>query len=49
MGMRPRNLSLVEGLLEHLFARRFVPAPVMHASSPLLDLSLPLVLRAGSF
>jgi peptidoglycan/xylan/chitin deacetylase (PgdA/CDA1 family) len=49
MGMRPRNLSLVEGLLEHLFARRFVPAPVMHASSPLLDLSRPLVLRAGSF
>ena len=49
MGMGPDNLSLVEDLLEHLFERHFVTAPLVHASFPQLDLSRPLVLRAGSF
>ena len=49
MGMGPHNLSLVGDLLEHLFERRFVTANIMHASLPHLDLSRPLVLRAGSF
>jgi hypothetical protein len=47
--MRPGNLSLVEALLDHLFARRFAAAHITHASAPALDLSRPLVLRAGSF
>ena len=47
MGMRPGNLTLVEDLLEHLFERHFVAAHIMHASSPELDLSRPLILRAG--
>ncbi len=48
MGMGPGNLSLVEDLLKHLFERHFVAAPLVHASFPQLDLSRPLVLRAGS-
>ena len=47
MGMRPGNLSLVEELLEHLFERHFVAAQFIQAPLPLLDLSRPLVLRAG--
>jgi len=49
MGMRPGNLSLVEHLLDHLFERQFVAAPILDASSVHLDLTSPLVLRAGSF
>ena len=49
MGMRPGNLSLVEHLLDHLFERQFVAAPILDASSAHLDLTSPLVLRAGSF
>ena len=49
MGMRPGNLSLVEHLLDHLSERQFVAAPLMHASLPHLDLTQPLVLRAGGF
>jgi peptidoglycan/xylan/chitin deacetylase (PgdA/CDA1 family) len=47
MGMRPGNLTLVEDLLEHLFERDFVAAHITNASSPELDLSPPLILRAG--
>ena len=49
MGMRPGNLSLVEHLLDHLSERQFVAAPILEASSPHLDLTSPLILRAGSF
>ena len=49
MGMRPANLSLVEALLDHLLERQFVAASLMDASLPHLDLTQPLVLRAGGF
>jgi peptidoglycan-N-acetylglucosamine deacetylase len=49
MGMRPGNLSLVEHLLDHLSERQFVAAPILDASSAHLDLTSPLVLRAGGF
>jgi hypothetical protein len=49
MGMRPSNLWLVEALLEHLFERHFVAAPIMPVSLPHLDLNQPVVLRAGGF
>ena len=49
MGMRPGNLSLVETLLNHLFEQHFVASPIMHISSPQLDLIRPVVLRAGGF
>jgi hypothetical protein len=49
MGMRPENLALVEDLIDHLVQQRFVAAPIIQASSSELDLSEPLVLRAGSF
>ena len=48
-GMRPENLFLVEELLDYLFRRDFVPAHIMHATVPELDLAQPVVLRAGSF
>jgi hypothetical protein len=49
MGMCPENLFLVEDLLDHLFEQHFVATPIIHASSPELDLSESLVLRAESF
>ena len=49
MGMRPSNLWLVEALLEYLFERHFVAAPIMPVSLPHLDLNQPVVLRAGGF
>ena len=49
MGMRPGNLSLVEDLIDHLFERHFVAAPMIDASSSELDLTEPLVLRAEGF
>lgn len=48
-GMRPENLFLIEDLLDYLFERHFVAAHLMPASLPQLDLSRPLVLRAGGF
>jgi peptidoglycan/xylan/chitin deacetylase (PgdA/CDA1 family) len=48
-GMRPENLSLIEDLLDHLFERHFVPAHIMPLSLPELDLTRPVVLRAGGF
>lgn len=49
LGMGPNNLSLLEDLLDHLFERHFVPAHIMPSSVPQLDLSRPVVLRAGGF
>ena len=49
MGMRPGNLALVEDLIDHLFERHFVAAPMTDASSSELDLTEPLVLRAEGF
>jgi peptidoglycan-N-acetylglucosamine deacetylase len=49
MGMRPGNLSLVEHLLDHLSEREFLASPILEASSPHLDLTSPIVLRAGGF
>lgn len=49
MGMGPKNLSLLEGLLDHLFERHFVSAHIMPLSLPELDLTRPVVLRAGGF
>ncbi|HEX6950329.1 MAG TPA: polysaccharide deacetylase family protein [Nitrospira sp.] len=48
-GMCPENVSLVEELLDYLFCRDFVPAHIMHATVPQLDLRQPVVLRAGGF
>ena len=48
-GMCPENLSLVEELLDYLLCRDFVPAHIMHATAPQLDLRQPVVLRAGGF
>ncbi len=48
-GMRPENLSLVQELLDYLFRSDFVPAHIMHATVPHLDLREPVVLRAGGF
>lgn len=48
-GMCPENLALVEGLLDYLLARDFVPAHIMHSAAPQLDLRQPVVLRAGGF
>lgn len=49
MGMGPKNLPLIETLLDYLFERHFVPTPMMPSAAPQLDLSQPVVLRAGSF
>ena len=48
-GMRPENLSLIEDLLDYLFEKHFVAAHIMPRSVPQLDLSRPVVLRAGGF
>jgi len=48
-GMGPKNLCLIEALLDYLFERHFVPTPMMPGAVPQLDLNRPVVLRAGSF
>lgn len=48
-GMRPENLSLVEALLDHLFACGYVSTHMMEAPARRLDLRQPIVLRAGGF
>jgi peptidoglycan-N-acetylglucosamine deacetylase len=49
MGMGPKNLSLIEALLDFLFERHFVPTTMMPSALPQLDLNRAVVLRAGGF
>jgi peptidoglycan-N-acetylglucosamine deacetylase len=48
-GMGPKNLCLIDALLDDLFERHFVPTPMMPSTMPQLDLTRPVVLRAGAF
>lgn len=48
-GMRPENLLLMEDLLEHLVARGYVPTQMVGAPAQQLDLTQPIILRAGGF
>lgn len=49
LGMGPKNLPLIEELLDYLFERHFVATPMMPIVVPQLDLGRPVVLRAGGF
>src|SRR5215217_9756170 len=44
-GMRPENLGLVEGFLEHLLASGYLPTQMMEAPVRQLDLRQPIILR----
>jgi peptidoglycan-N-acetylglucosamine deacetylase len=48
-GMRPENLGLVEGFLEHLLASGYLPTQMMEAPVRQLDLRQPIILRATGF
>ena len=48
-GMGPKNLRVLEGLLDVLSARHFVPSPLMSSAATHLDVSHPVVIRASAF
>ena len=48
-GMGPKNLCLLEALLDFLSARHFVPAPLIGSGATHLDVSRPVVIRARAF
>ncbi|HET9867356.1 MAG TPA: hypothetical protein VFQ06_08710, partial [Nitrospira sp.] len=48
-GLGPKNLRVLEALLDYLYARHFVPSPLMSSAATHLDVSHPVVIRASAF